>query len=70
MMPGCFLLHAALAVIMVRTNWLNWNGVWQFQPNAKNDSLPSGNLFGDILVPFLMSMSAEDSASERLFLQT
>ena len=34
---------------MVRTNWLNLNGVWQFQPGATNDPLPTGNLSGDIL---------------------
>ena len=34
---------------MVRTNWLNLNGVWQFQPGATNDPLPTGNFSGDIL---------------------
>ena len=39
---------------MVRTNWLNLNGVWQFQPGATNDPLPTNILAGDILVPFPM----------------
>ena len=34
---------------MVRTSWLNLNGVWQFQPGVTNDPLPTGNLSGDIL---------------------
>ena len=40
---------------MVRTNWLNLNGVWQFQAGATNDPVPAGqNLSGVILVPFPM----------------
>ena len=39
---------------MVRTNWLNLNGVWRFQPGATNDPLPTNILAGDILVPFQM----------------
>ena len=40
---------------MQRTNWLNLNGVWQFQPGAASDPLPTGqNLSGQILVPFPM----------------
>ncbi|HTI98917.1 MAG TPA: autotransporter-associated beta strand repeat-containing protein [Dongiaceae bacterium] len=40
---------------MVRSNWLNLNGVWQFQPGATNDAVPAGqNLVGVILVPFPM----------------
>jgi len=40
---------------MVRSNWLNLNGVWQFQPGATNDAVPTGqNLSGQILVPFPM----------------
>ena len=40
---------------MVRSNWLNLNGVWQFQPGGSNDSAPVGaNLAGLILVPFPM----------------
>jgi len=40
---------------MVRSNWMNLNGVWQFQPGATNDPVPTGlNLVGVILVPFPM----------------
>ncbi len=40
---------------MVRTNWMNLNGVWQFQAGATNDPVPAGqNLSGAILVPFPM----------------
>ena len=38
---------------MVRENWLNLNGIWQFQPAASaTEALPSGNLSREILVPF------------------
>ena len=40
---------------MVRTNWLNLNGIWQFQPGATNQPAPTNQtLSGDILVPFPM----------------
>jgi hypothetical protein len=40
---------------MTRTNWLNLNGVWQFQAGAVNDPVPVGKtLAGNILVPFPM----------------
>ena len=40
---------------MVRSNWMNLNGVWQFQPGATNDPVPIGlNLTNVILVPFPM----------------
>ncbi|MEJ0089847.1 MAG: sugar-binding domain-containing protein [Limisphaerales bacterium] len=40
---------------MVRSDWMNLNGVWQFQPGATNDPVPTGlNLVGVILVPFPM----------------
>lgn len=40
---------------LVRSNWMNLNGVWQFQPGATNDPVPTGqNLAGVILVPFPM----------------
>jgi hypothetical protein len=40
---------------MVRTNWLNLNGLWQFQAGASNDPVPINQvLSGDILVPFPM----------------
>jgi autotransporter-associated beta strand protein len=40
---------------MVRSNWMNLNGVWQFQSGATNDPVPAGqNLASVILVPFPM----------------
>jgi autotransporter-associated beta strand protein len=40
---------------MVRSNWMNLNGVWQFQTGSANDSVPTGrNLASLILVPFPM----------------
>jgi autotransporter-associated beta strand protein len=40
---------------MARSNWMNLNGVWQFQPAATNDPVPAGlNLAHVILVPFPM----------------
>ena len=40
---------------LVRSNWMNLNGVWQFQSGATNDPVPVGqNLAGVILVPFPM----------------
>ncbi len=40
---------------MVRSNWMSLNGVWQFQPGATNDPVPTGfNLANVILVPFPM----------------
>jgi hypothetical protein len=40
---------------MVRTNWLNLNGIWQFQAGATNDPVPTGQtLSGQILVPYPM----------------
>ena len=38
---------------MVRADWLNLNGVWEYQPGAEGDTLPTGRkLSGEILVPF------------------
>lgn len=38
---------------LVRTNWLNLNGVWEYQPGAAADAAPVGKkLVGEILVPF------------------
>jgi hypothetical protein len=38
---------------LIRTDWLNLNGVWQFQSGNNNDPVPVGKtLSGDILVPF------------------
>lgn len=39
---------------MQRTNWLNLNGVWQFQAGSIGDPVPTNTLAGDILVPFCM----------------
>lgn len=38
---------------MVRSKWLNLNGLWQYQPGiSEAESLPEGNLSSHILVPF------------------
>jgi hypothetical protein len=38
---------------MVRADWLNLNGVWQYQPASVQDTVPVGRkLPGEILVPF------------------
>ena len=38
---------------MVRTKWMNLNGLWQFQPSTDaGEALPRGNLERKILVPF------------------
>ena len=40
---------------MMRSNWMNLNGVWQFQSGATNGPVPIGlNLASVILVPFPM----------------
>src|SRR3954451_3445561 len=40
---------------MVRTNWLNLNGIWQFQAGSSNDPVPvNQTLAREILVPFPM----------------
>lgn len=40
---------------LVRTDWLNLNGLWQFQPGATNDPVPTGQtLTNAILVPYPM----------------
>ena len=40
---------------MVRSNWMNLNGIWQFQPGATNDPVPAGEtLASQILVPYPM----------------
>lgn len=40
---------------LVRANWLNLNGIWQFQAGATNDPVPTGkNLSSQILVPYPM----------------
>ena len=38
---------------LVREQWMNLNGVWQFQPGTSaTETLPSGNMSRTILVPF------------------
>ncbi len=39
---------------MVRADWLNLNGVWEYKPGAEGDALPAAGekLGGEILVPF------------------
>ncbi len=38
---------------LVRSNWLNLNGLWQFQSGATNDPVPTGQtLSSQILVPY------------------
>jgi hypothetical protein len=40
---------------LVRTNWINLNGIWQFQPGATNQAVPTGQtLASQILVPYPM----------------
>lgn len=40
---------------MVRADWLNLNGIWQFQPGATNQPVPANQtLTNEILVPFPM----------------
>jgi Concanavalin A-like lectin/glucanases superfamily/Glycosyl hydrolases family 2, sugar binding domain/Glycosyl hydrolases family 2/Glycosyl hydrolases family 2, TIM barrel domain len=40
---------------MVRTDWMNLNGIWQFQAGATNDPVPTNQtLSGQILVPYPM----------------
>lgn len=55
---------------MVRTDWLNLNGVWQYQPGNASDSVPKGrNLSGSILVPYPVesAISGVMQHSERLW---
>ncbi len=38
---------------MQRTEWMNLNGIWQFQPGvSQQETPPAGQLSGSILVPF------------------
>ena len=38
---------------LARENWLNLNGIWQYQPGAPDQATPTGqNLSSEILVPF------------------
>ena len=37
---------------MVRSQWMNLNGLWQYQPGTEGETLPAGKLSSTILVPF------------------
>ena len=38
---------------MARADWLNLNGIWQYQPGAEGDAVPAGRtLSSEILVPY------------------
>ena len=37
---------------LVRKDWLNLNGIWEYQPGAAADALPTGKLKSEILVPY------------------
>ena len=40
---------------MVRSNWMNLNGIWQFEPTVTNSAVPTGQtLSSQILVPYPM----------------
>src|SRR5882724_2773046 len=53
---------------MVRSNWLNLNGIWQFQAGATNDPVPTNQtLAGDILVPYPMESALSGVAEYHLF---
>jgi hypothetical protein len=40
---------------MVRSNWMNLNGIWQFEPTVTNSAVPVGQtLTNQILVPYPM----------------
>jgi hypothetical protein len=53
---------------LVRSNWLNLNGIWQFQPGATNDPVPTNQtLSGDILVPYPMESALSGVAVYHAF---
>jgi hypothetical protein len=55
---------------MVRSDWLNLNGLWQYQPGSAGESVPAGQtLSGEILVPFPVesAISGVMQHSERLW---
>ena len=38
---------------LVRTDWLNLNGIWEYCPGYPGDAVPASSAFGgNILVPF------------------
>ena len=49
---------------LVRTEWLNLNGIWQFQAGAIHDPVPSKQtLTGEILVPYPMESALSGVAA-------
>jgi Glycosyl hydrolases family 2, sugar binding domain/Glycosyl hydrolases family 2/Glycosyl hydrolases family 2, TIM barrel domain/Concanavalin A-like lectin/glucanases superfamily len=53
---------------MVRTNWMNLNGLWQFQPGATNDPVPTNQTLSSIiLVPFPMESAISGIAQYHAF---
>ncbi len=49
---------------MVRSEWLNLNGIWQFQTAAASDPVPAGQtLAGEILVPYPMESALSGVAA-------
>lgn len=55
---------------LVRADWLNLNGIWQFQSGVEKDSVPEGKtLSGEILVPFTMesALSGVMDHSDRIW---
>jgi hypothetical protein len=49
---------------MVRSNWMNLNALWQFQPGASNDAPPfNQTLSGEILVPYPMESAISGVAA-------
>ncbi|MBC7398441.1 MAG: glycoside hydrolase family 2 [Mucilaginibacter sp.] len=54
---------------MVRAKWMNLNGLWQYQPGAAGDVLPTGKLSSNILVPFAVesALSGVMEAHDRLW---
>lgn len=53
---------------MVRTNWMNLNGIWQFQPGATNDPVPTGQtLSSQILVPYPMESAISGVMQYNMF---
>ncbi|QDH79883.1 glycoside hydrolase family 2 [Echinicola soli] len=55
---------------MVRKNWKNLNGLWQFQPGTwENEPYPKGELSRNILVPFAVesALSGVQETHERIW---
>lgn len=55
---------------MVRDEWMNLNGLWQYQPGTwENERLPKGELSGTILVPFAVesALSGVMESHERIW---